>query len=52
MSADDEASLDKLAEAQKAWGQAAFPAFNPEPPEVITATRIHRLDAAPRATPV
>ena len=51
MSADDEASLDKLAEAQKAWGQAALPEFNPEPPEVITATRMHRFDAAPEATP-
>jgi hypothetical protein len=48
---DDAASIDTVAQAVRAWGQAAFPEFNPAPPEVISTTRIHRYDAAPEATP-
>jgi len=51
ISADDAAGLEKVAQAQMAWGQAAFPDLKVEPPEVITATRLHRFDAATEATP-
>ena len=50
-SADDAAGLAKIAQAQMAWGQAAFPDLKVEPPEVITATRMYRFDAATEATP-
>jgi hypothetical protein len=51
ISADDAAGLEKIAQAQMAWGQAAFPHLKVEPPEVVTATRMYRFDATPEATP-
>jgi hypothetical protein len=45
MAADDAAGLEKMTDALKAWGQAALH-VTPEPPEVITTSRIFRFDAA------
>jgi hypothetical protein len=51
IAADDAAGLEKVVQAQIAWGQAAFPDLKVEPPEVISATRLYRFDAATEATP-
>jgi hypothetical protein len=50
MAADNAAGLEKMVEALKAWGQAALH-VTPEPPEVLTTSRIFRFDAASEATP-
>jgi hypothetical protein len=49
MGADDAAGLEKMAEALKAWGQAAFH-VTPEP-EVVATSRVFRFDAVSEATP-
>jgi hypothetical protein len=55
IAADDAASLDKAAEAQRAFGQKAFPEFATlalaKPPEIIRTTRLYRMDVATEATP-
>ena len=51
IAADDPAGLEKVVQVQMAWGQAAFSALKVEPPEVISATRLYRFDAATEATP-
>jgi hypothetical protein len=51
VAADDAAGMEKVVQAQMAWGQAAFPGLKVEPPEVISATRLYHFDAATEATP-
>ena len=51
IAAGDAAGLEKVVQAQMAWGQAAFRDLKVEPPEGITATRLYRFDAATEATP-